>query len=108
MAEGNNFELDLDAGFKHTDTVHEVIDSLRQTLKVISGEVDTARASWVGDAFNAFQSTATEWDSEAARLNAKLNDLAETLSGTVFKGSDTANQDIASSFSSMQAGGLNL
>ncbi|GAB92215.1 WXG100 family type VII secretion target [Gordonia rhizosphera] len=108
MAEGSNFELDLDAGFKHTDTVNEVLDSLRQTLKVISNEVDAARSSWVGDAFNAFQTTASEWDAEAARLNAKLNDLAETLSGTVFKGSDTANQDIASSFSGIHAGGLNL
>ncbi|MGV9709740.1 WXG100 family type VII secretion target [Gordonia sp. NPDC003424] len=104
----NNFELDLDTGYKHTDTVHEIIDSLRNTLKTISHEVDTARASWHGGAFDAFQNTSMEWDAEATRLNAKLNDLAETLSGTVFKGSDAANEDIAQSFTSIHAGGLNL
>ncbi|MFW0783832.1 WXG100 family type VII secretion target [Gordonia sp. CPCC 206044] len=104
----SNFELDLETGYKHTDTVNEILDSLRQTLKVITNEVDAARSSWVGDAFNAFQNTANEWDGEATRLNQKLNELSETLSGTVFKGSDTANQDIASSFSGIHAGGLNL
>lgn len=104
----NNFELDLDTGYKHTDTVHEIIDSLRNTLKTISHEVDAARSSWKGGAFNAFQHTSTEWDAEATRLNQKLNDLAETLGGTVFKGSDTANQGIADSFKGIHAGGLNL
>ncbi|MFW0797737.1 WXG100 family type VII secretion target [Gordonia sp. CPCC 205515] len=104
----NNFELDLDAGFKHTDTVNEIIDSLRNTLKTISNEVDTARSSWKGGAFDAFQNTSVEWDAEATRLNQKLNDLAETLGGTVFKGSDTANESIAQSFKGIHAGGLNL
>ncbi|GAC69340.1 WXG100 family type VII secretion target [Gordonia soli] len=105
---GSNFELDLDAGYKHTDTVSEIIDSLRSTLRTITNEVETAKASWKGDAFSSFHSTSVEWDSEATRLNQKLNELGETLSGTVFKGSDSANQDIASSFAGIHAGGLNL
>ena len=104
----NNFELDLDAGYKHTDTVDEILDSLRATLKTITNEVDTARASWKGDAFTAFEGTANEWDGEAQRLNQKLDDLSATLKNSVFAGSDDTNAEIASSFSGMTAGGLNL
>ncbi|WP_296394640.1 WXG100 family type VII secretion target [Williamsia sp.] len=100
-----NFELDLDAGAQHTSSVEEIINDLRQTLKTITNEVDAAKASWVGGAFTAFQGAATEWDGEAQRLNRALDELRETLGGTVFTQSSSADEDTASTFS---ASGLNL
>ncbi|GAB11907.1 hypothetical protein GOARA_091_00250 [Gordonia araii NBRC 100433] len=108
VGNSNAFELDLDAGFKHTNTVDEIVASMRQTLSTISNEVDGARATWQGGAFAAFNNTANEWDAEAQRLNRSLDTLRETLSNTVFKGSATADEDIASAFKGIQAGGLNL
>lgn len=108
MVANNGFELDLDAGFKHTNTVEEIVADMKRTLQVISQEVDTAQASWKGTAFTSFQNVSVEWDGEAQRLNLALDTLRETLRESAFKGASTEDDEIAAVFNTMQVGGLNL
>lgn len=104
----DNFELDLADGYKHTDTVSENVDSMKATLKHITNEVEQIKgAGWDGSAQAAFNATAVAWDEEAQRLQQRLDELAATLGGEVFKGADQTNEEIASDFQNM-AGNLNL
>ncbi len=108
MAGDNALELDLSSGFKHVNTVDEIVSSIRKTLDTITQEVDSAKATWQGQANKTFTEVSLQWGDEATRLNRALDEVKTTLSNSAFKGGQQTDETIQSSFSSINVGGLNL
>lgn len=55
------------------------VDAIRAKIKAVTDLVDSARSGWVGDANQAFNSAASNWDDEANKLNGILDQFTQEV-----------------------------
>jgi WXG100 family type VII secretion target len=62
-----------------TGKMYQAIENLRLAVKAVDSASDEVRRGWKGSAHSSFYDASVEWDTEASKLNARLDDLTATV-----------------------------
>ncbi|MBF6327479.1 WXG100 family type VII secretion target [Nocardia transvalensis] len=76
--------------------VVDAIERMRAHINKVTATAEEMKAGWKGDAYNAFVGVADSWKQEGIRLNARLNDISDTLTTVIKKTNASEDQSSGS------------
>lgn len=91
------YQVDSDRVFRASGGVATSIDTIREQVRLMRGQLDELRLSWTGGAASAFDTVIGEWQVTQTQVEATLGRIADAL-GRASTTYATAEQDARSLF----------
>ncbi len=76
------FTTSADDMKRFSSHIEDVNNQIQQELKRLEGVVDTVAGGWSGSAAIAYQNLQTQWNADAAKLNAVLGEIRGAIDAT--------------------------